>query len=115
MAHRIDRAQAWVVRSSPENQLLAAYIEEQRLIEPLRANVAAEFDGVLSNHFAEVIGPLKRVPRLRQLPFKVVAEAETTGNIDERYSFFWPPTSRVTVNERRWTQVLMKAKRLAIL
>jgi len=78
----------------PRKSIAGRSHRRTKLIEFLIANITAKLDGVLSNHFAEVIRPLKRVARLRKLSFKVVAETEPAGNTDERYSFavgaeFW--------------------------
>ena len=100
MASWINNAQTRIVGPATENQLLPTDIEVQGLIELLVANVSAQFDGVSTNNFAEVIGPLKSVAHLGQLSFKIVAEAEAARNADERHAFAAGAESRVNPDSR---------------
>src|SRR5260221_3867066 len=91
---RINRAQARIIRSAAEIEILAADVEIQCLIELLIANVPSELQVVLADGLAEIVRPLESVADLGQLAFEIVADIEPARNIDERHSFAARPQSR---------------------
>src|SRR5581483_6803344 len=65
----------------------AVYVEVERLIEALTANVASELQRVLSNHLADAVRPLERIAHLRQFPLAVIADGESATHLNERKTF----------------------------
>src|SRR5713101_97700 len=84
---RIRDLQTRVVGPSTEIEVLAADIEEERLVKSLRTEISAEFQIVFPDGLAEVVRPLIGISNLWQFALEIVAEVEPAGNIDERHAF----------------------------
>ena len=76
-----------IVCGSTEQEVPSVHIEIKGLIETLAANVNPEFGGVVPYSLGEIVGPLKRVPDLRDFTFQVVPDIEFTRNIYEGNTF----------------------------
>ena len=87
-ARRINAAaEAWVVWSPSEVEVLAAHVEIECLVEPLVTDVSAKLEVMPAKGFAEIVRPLIGVADLWQFPFEVVPNVEAPGDVDERYAF----------------------------
>ena len=77
-----------VIRSAWTKVDRAVHVVIQRLVEHLVADVAAKLDAVRADDLAEVIRKLIGIPRLRQLPFKVVSQRNAPAHGDKGQTFF---------------------------
>src|SRR5258708_20313352 len=92
---RIRDLQTRVVGPSTKIEVLAADIEEERLVKSLRTEISAEFQIVFPDGLAEVVGPLIGISNLWQFHLEIVAEVEPPGNIHDRHAFTAGPQFRV--------------------
>ena len=75
------------------NKEFAIDIEIQSLVKALAANIATELEGMVSNDFADAVGPLERIAHLRQFALAIVADGESAVQLDERKPFGLGPRS----------------------
>ena len=80
-----------MLRRTAVKEVLAVDIEIKGLVEALAANVSAELERVIAHDLAEAVGPLKGVSDLRQFAFAVVADGESTAQLNERQTFVLGP------------------------
>src|SRR5260221_2323720 len=78
----------WFVRPTAAIDVVRAVdVEIEPLVKLLIAEVAPEFDAVISDHFSKAVRNLVSVSVLRQLAFKIVANRKSAGNIHVRDAF----------------------------